>query len=145
MPSMIGLWKVSLTIFKGGLTCSTLASSTFLPFLWRQCSFLSRLLHSFFPWFRIPLLRPSSCGLLLYIDRVHSLPMLLLPRRNLLWLPISLLPGYLPPTYFKKRFCLFIFREREREGIREGGKIGLAASCMHPVQRPNLQPKPVPD
>ena len=46
--------------------------------------------------------------------------------------------------FLRKRFHLLIFRERGREGEREGEKHWSAASCSHPDQELNLQPSHVP-
>ena len=40
--------------------------------------------------------------------------------------------------FFKDFIYLFIFREKGREGEKEGEKHRLVASCVHPDQGPSL-------
>ena len=47
-------------------------------------------------------------------------------------------------TNIFKRFCLFIFRERGREGEREGEKHRLVASRVRPDRGLNRQQRQVP-
>ena len=46
--------------------------------------------------------------------------------------------------YFLKRFYLFIFRERGKEGERGEKHQSVVASCVPPYRGPGLQPRHVP-
>ena len=58
---------------------------------------------------------------------------------------VNTLHVYLKTSFFFKRFYLFIFREKGREGEREGEKHQcVVASQVPPTGEPGLQPRHVP-